>query len=103
MLQHKRQIFREQVSPHTGGKIPEDAFRTDRLALNRLNKEGISVPDGVLLEMRHKESHHSSYRNDPAIAASILKLVQHPDGRSVTSYALCTFKVQNVSNLILVV
>ncbi|XP_054272626.1 uncharacterized protein LOC128992906 [Macrosteles quadrilineatus] len=78
---HKRQIFREQVSPHMGGKIPEDAFRTDRLALNRLNKEGISVPDGVLLQQRHRESHHSSHRHDPAIAASIVKLVQHPDGR----------------------
>ncbi|KAG8297118.1 hypothetical protein J6590_041426 [Homalodisca vitripennis] len=80
-LNHKRQIFREQVSPHVGGKIPEDAFRTDRLALNRLNKEGIAIPDGVLLEARHRESHHSSHRHDPAISASIVKLVQHPNGR----------------------
>lgn len=64
-----------------GGKIPEDAFRTDRLALNRLNKEGIAVPDGVLLEARHKESHYSSHRHDPGISDSIIKLVQHPDGR----------------------
>nr|AWK28265.1 cuticular protein [Nilaparvata lugens] len=77
----KRQLFREQVLPHTGGKIPEDAFRSDRLALNRLNKEGIAVPDGVLLEARHHEAHHSSHRNDPDITQSIIRLVQKPDGR----------------------
>ncbi|KXJ62480.1 hypothetical protein RP20_CCG007346 [Aedes albopictus] len=31
----KRQLFREQVLPHAGGKIPDSAFHTDRLALNR--------------------------------------------------------------------
>lgn len=35
-----------------GGKIPDTAFETDRLALNRLQKEGIAVPDGILLEQR---------------------------------------------------
>ncbi|XP_075226928.1 uncharacterized protein LOC142327612 [Lycorma delicatula] len=79
--QFKRQIFREQVLPHTGGKIPEDAFRSDRLALNRLNKEGITVPDGVLLATRHRESHHSSHRADPDIDGSIIKLILKPDGR----------------------
>lgn len=58
MLQEKRQIFREQVLPALGGKIPEEAFRTDRLALNRLNKEGIAVPDGVVLESRHPHVKH---------------------------------------------
>ncbi|KAL6261406.1 hypothetical protein P5V15_006500 [Pogonomyrmex californicus] len=53
LLQKKRQIFREQVLPALGGKIPEEAFRTDRLALNRLNKEGITVPDGIVLDARH--------------------------------------------------
>nr|XP_003700293.1 PREDICTED: uncharacterized protein LOC100880025 [Megachile rotundata]XP_012153714.1 PREDICTED: uncharacterized protein LOC100880025 [Megachile rotundata]XP_012153715.1 PREDICTED: uncharacterized protein LOC100880025 [Megachile rotundata]XP_012153716.1 PREDICTED: uncharacterized protein LOC100880025 [Megachile rotundata]XP_012153717.1 PREDICTED: uncharacterized protein LOC100880025 [Megachile rotundata]XP_012153718.1 PREDICTED: uncharacterized protein LOC100880025 [Megachile rotundata]XP_01 len=57
---HKREIFREQLLPALGGKIPEEAFRTDRLALNRLNKEGITVPDGVILDARnvHKHSQH---------------------------------------------
>nr|XP_034175984.1 uncharacterized protein LOC117602286 [Osmia lignaria]XP_034175985.1 uncharacterized protein LOC117602286 [Osmia lignaria]XP_034175986.1 uncharacterized protein LOC117602286 [Osmia lignaria] len=56
----KREIFREQVLPALGGKIPEEAFRTDRLALNRLNKEGITVPDGVILDARHvhKDTQH---------------------------------------------
>jgi hypothetical protein len=67
--------------PHSGGKIPEDAFRSDRLALNRLNKEGIAIPDGILLETRHRESHFGSHRNDPDISASIIKLVLKPDGR----------------------
>lgn len=49
----KRQIYREQVQPHTGGKIPDAAFETDRLLLNRLQKEGIAVPDGVILEQRN--------------------------------------------------
>lgn len=39
--------------PHKGGKIPETAFHTDRLALNRLQKEGIAIPDGVALEQRN--------------------------------------------------
>lgn len=49
----KRQIYREQVLPHKGGKIPETAFQTDRLALNRLQKEGIAIPDGVIFEQRN--------------------------------------------------
>lgn len=60
MLQQKRQIFREQVLPALGGKIPEEAFRTDRLALNRLNKEGITVPDGIVLDARHVHKHSYS-------------------------------------------
>lgn len=51
--------------PHRGGKIPEDAFRVDRLALNRLNKEGIAVPDGVLLEHRSVHSHPHYQKYDP--------------------------------------
>lgn len=51
----KRQIYREQVSPHIGGIIPDTAFETDRLALNRLQKEGIAVPDGVILEQRNPQ------------------------------------------------
>lgn len=49
----KRQIYREQVQLHTGGKIPDSAFETDRLLLNRLQKEGIAVPDGIVLEQRN--------------------------------------------------
>ncbi|KAL7732234.1 hypothetical protein ACLKA6_018473 [Drosophila palustris] len=48
----KRQIYREQVLPHAGGKIPDTAFETDRLFLNRLQKEGISVPDGIVPQQR---------------------------------------------------
>lgn len=51
----KRQLYREQVLPHAGGKIPETAFQTDRLALNRLQKEGIAIPDGVILEQRNPQ------------------------------------------------
>ncbi|CAA9994147.1 unnamed protein product, partial [Nesidiocoris tenuis] len=77
----KRQIYREQVVPHAGGKIPEDAFRSDRLALNRLNALGISIPDGILLQARYPDSHYKSHRSDPDIRKSIIKLVQKPDGR----------------------
>ncbi|CAH0389774.1 unnamed protein product [Bemisia tabaci] len=82
-IKAKRQIYREQVLPAFGGKIPEDAFRVDRLALNRLNALGISIPDGVLLEHRPEEKHHGSHRHDPDLEASVIKLVQTPDGRYV--------------------
>lgn len=52
MLVQKRQIYREQVLPHAGGKIPDTAFDPDRLFLNRLQKEGIAVPDGRMLQPR---------------------------------------------------
>ncbi|XP_049313747.1 uncharacterized protein LOC105230120 [Bactrocera dorsalis] len=51
----KRQIYREQVLPHAGGKIPDTAFETDRLFLNRLQSNGISVPDGVVTEQRNPQ------------------------------------------------
>nr|XP_036231814.1 uncharacterized protein LOC106618499 [Bactrocera oleae] len=54
----KRQIYREQVLPHAGGKIPDTAFETDRLFLNRLQSNGISVPDGVLTEQRNPQVYH---------------------------------------------
>ncbi|XP_066599200.1 uncharacterized protein [Prorops nasuta] len=73
----KRQIFREQVLPALGGKIPEDAFRTDRLALNRLNKEGISVPDGVLLDQRHVQKHPQHVQRMP----DVIKVYLTSDGR----------------------
>lgn len=41
-----------------GGKIPDAAFETDRLALNRLQKEGIAIPDGILLEQRNPQVQH---------------------------------------------
>lgn len=77
----KRQIFREQVLPHSGGKIPDDAFRADRLALNRLNKDGISVPDGVVLDARRRDQHHQRQNSD--LEMSVIKLVLTPDGRYV--------------------
>lgn len=53
--------------PELGGKIPEEAFRTDRLALNRLNKEGITVPDGVILDARHVHKHNQHVQTMPEI------------------------------------
>ncbi|XP_071578468.1 uncharacterized protein, partial [Temnothorax nylanderi] len=78
-LQQKRQIFREQVLPALGGKIPEEAFRTDRLALNRLNKEGITVPDGVVLDARHIHKHPHPNQRMP----EIIKVYLTSDGRYV--------------------
>lgn len=52
----KRQIYREEVLPHAGGKIPDSAFETDRLMLNRLQKEGIAIPDGVILQQRNPQA-----------------------------------------------
>ncbi|XP_076684382.1 uncharacterized protein LOC143377213 [Andrena cerasifolii] len=75
----KRQIFREQVLPALGGKIPEEAFKTDRLALNRLNKEGITVPDGVVLDARHMHKHSQHVQTIP----EVLKVYLTPDGRYV--------------------
>nr|XP_031834812.1 uncharacterized protein LOC116427968 [Nomia melanderi]XP_031834813.1 uncharacterized protein LOC116427968 [Nomia melanderi]XP_031834815.1 uncharacterized protein LOC116427968 [Nomia melanderi] len=75
----KRQIFREQVLPALGGKIPEEAFRTDRLALNRLNKEGITVPDGVFLDARHVHKHTQHVQTVP----EAIKVYLTPDGRYV--------------------
>ncbi|XP_067012949.1 uncharacterized protein [Anabrus simplex] len=75
----KRQIFREQVLPHQGGKIPEDAFRADRLALNRLNKDGISVPDGVVLDARRHHKHPSPLNSD--LERSIVKVLITPENR----------------------
>lgn len=53
--------------PALGGKIPEEAFRTDRLALNRLNKEGITIPDGVVLDARHVHKHPRTSQHMPKI------------------------------------
>ncbi|XP_017782262.1 PREDICTED: uncharacterized protein LOC108566745 [Nicrophorus vespilloides] len=49
----KRQLFREQLLPHMGGKVPESAFWTDRLALNQLNARGIYSSTGIYLEHSH--------------------------------------------------
>ncbi|XP_014481873.1 PREDICTED: uncharacterized protein LOC106748142 [Dinoponera quadriceps] len=76
---HKRQIFREQVLPALGGKIPEEAFRTDRLALNRLNKEGISVPDGVVFDARRVQKHPHPDQRMP----EVIKVYLTSDGRYV--------------------
>ncbi|XP_052868727.1 uncharacterized protein LOC128274538 [Anopheles cruzii] len=73
----KRQLFREQVLPHAGGKIPDSAFLTDRLALNRLQTDGIAVPDGVLLEQRQ----HQVYPHQQRTARPTFRVVQTPDSR----------------------
>ncbi|KAM0736882.1 hypothetical protein ACS0PU_006531 [Formica fusca] len=75
----KRQIFREQVLPALGGKIPEEAFKTDRLALNRLNKEGITVPDGIILDARHVHKHPHFDQRMP----EIIKVYLTSDGRYI--------------------
>ncbi|KAJ4428517.1 hypothetical protein ANN_24559 [Periplaneta americana] len=80
--QCKRQIFREQVLPHSGGKIPDDAFRADRLALNRLNKDGISVPDGIVLDARRRDK-HPTLRHNSDLEMSVIKVVLTPEGRYV--------------------
>ncbi|KOX75878.1 hypothetical protein WN51_13363, partial [Melipona quadrifasciata] len=75
----KRQIFREQVLPALGGKIPEEAFKTDRLALNRLNKEGITVPDGVVLDARNIHKHTQHVQNMP----EVIQVYLTSDGRYI--------------------
>lgn len=62
-FQLKRSLFREQVSPHLGGKIPETAFNADRLILNRLQTDGIAVPDGIILEPRQYQVWPYEHRN----------------------------------------
>uniref|UniRef100_A0A182QV19 Uncharacterized protein n=1 Tax=Anopheles farauti TaxID=69004 RepID=A0A182QV19_9DIPT len=76
----KRQLFREQVLPHAGGKIPDSAFLTDRLALNRLQKDGIAVPDGVLLEQRQYQVFPHQHRS----ARPTYRVVQTPDNRYIS-------------------
>lgn len=58
----KRALFREQLTPELGGKIPHSAFRSDRLLLNRLQKEGIAVPDGIVLEQRPNQVFPYTFR-----------------------------------------
>ncbi|XP_023033284.1 uncharacterized protein LOC6645549 [Drosophila willistoni] len=73
----KRQIYREQVLPHAGGKIPETAFETDRLFLNRLQKEGIAVPDGIVPEQRNPQVYQ--YYNKPM--RTVFHIALSSDGR----------------------
>ncbi|XP_030385879.1 uncharacterized protein LOC115632771 [Scaptodrosophila lebanonensis] len=73
----KRQIYREQVLPHAGGKIPDSAFQTDRLFLNRLQKEGISVPDGIVPETRTPQVYQ--YYNKPM--RTVFHIALSSDGR----------------------
>ncbi|XP_017862533.1 PREDICTED: uncharacterized protein LOC108613525 isoform X1 [Drosophila arizonae] len=73
----KRQIYREQVLPHAGGKIPDTAFETDRLFLNRLQKEGISVPDGIVPEQRNPQVYQ--YYNKPM--RTVYHIALSSDGR----------------------
>lgn len=60
--------------PALGGKIPEEAFKTDRLALNRLNKEGITVPDGIVLDARHVRKHPHFDQRRPEIIKACLHI-----------------------------
>ncbi|XP_016965016.1 uncharacterized protein LOC108034595 [Drosophila biarmipes] len=73
----KRQIYREQVLPHAGGKIPDTAFETDRLFLNRLQKEGIAVPDGIVPEQRNPQVYQ--YYSKPM--RTVFHIALSSDGR----------------------
>ncbi|XP_067645111.1 uncharacterized protein [Eurosta solidaginis] len=73
----KRQIYREQVLPHAGGKIPDTAFESDRLFLNRLQKEGIAVPDGVVTEQRNPQV-YQYYDKSPRL---VFRIALSSDGR----------------------
>ncbi|KAH8316972.1 hypothetical protein KR074_002397 [Drosophila pseudoananassae] len=73
----KRQIYREQVLPHAGGKIPDTAFETDRLFLNRLQKEGIAVPDGIVPEQRNPQVYQ--YYSKPM--RTVFSIALSSDGR----------------------
>lgn len=63
--------------PHAGGKIPETAFESDRLFLNRLQKEGIAIPDGVVLEQRNPQVFPYQQKS----ARAVFKVAQSSDGR----------------------
>ncbi|KAK9753960.1 hypothetical protein QE152_g1479 [Popillia japonica] len=48
--QYKMQLFRENLMPQFGGKIPETAFNRDRLTLNRFNQNGLYSFGGKIPE-----------------------------------------------------
>lgn len=73
----KRQIYREQVLPHAGGKIPDTAFQTDRLFLNHLQKEGIAIPDGIVLQQRNPQVYPFLNKQSRAV----YKVALSSDGR----------------------
>ncbi|KAM7357076.1 uncharacterized protein ACRADG_002574 isoform 2-T3 [Cochliomyia hominivorax] len=73
----KRQIYREQVLPHAGGRIPDTAFETDRLFLNQLQKDGIAVPDGIVPETRNPQVY--PFLNRPS--RKVFRIALSSDGR----------------------
>ncbi|XP_061395597.1 uncharacterized protein LOC133331211 [Musca vetustissima] len=75
----KRQIYREQVLPHAGGRIPDTAFETDRLFLNQLQKDGIAVPDGILPEQRNQQVY--PFFNRPS--RKVFRIALSSDGRYI--------------------
>ncbi|XP_058974408.1 uncharacterized protein LOC131800737 isoform X2 [Musca domestica] len=75
----KRQIYREQVLPHAGGRIPDTAFETDRLFLNQLQKDGIAVPDGILPEQRNPQVY--PFFNRPS--RNVFRIALSSDGRYI--------------------
>ncbi|CAG7785788.1 unnamed protein product [Allacma fusca] len=48
MGKKRRQVFREDLTPLLGGKIPSGALEWTRLMFNNLDSRGISIPDGYL-------------------------------------------------------
>ncbi|XP_055913470.1 uncharacterized protein LOC129947059 [Eupeodes corollae] len=75
----KRQIYREQVLPHAGGKIPDTAFQTDRLFLNHLQKEGIAIPDGIVLQQRNPQVYPFLNKQ----SRTVYKVALSSDGRYI--------------------
>lgn len=61
----KRQLFREHLLPHQGGKIPDSAFVPERISLNRLNQNGFYTLDGVVLEQKSPDVHHTAKKYPP--------------------------------------
>ncbi|GJQ81960.1 hypothetical protein Trydic_g20424 [Trypoxylus dichotomus] len=51
-IKYNRQLFRENLIPEFGGKVPEGAFNRDRLTLNRFNQNGIYSLDGGYVQQR---------------------------------------------------
>lgn len=52
IFQHFHQLFRENLLPNLGGKIPDAAFHPQRVTLNRFNQNGLYSPDGIYLQQR---------------------------------------------------
>ncbi|XP_018322622.1 uncharacterized protein LOC108735249 [Agrilus planipennis] len=73
----KRQLFRENVLPDLGGKIPEFAYRPDRISLNVLNQNGVIFNGFVLEPSRNVFKYDTKVKNPDVLRLSYV------DNRSV--------------------